>query len=207
MYMKKIIMKKIMKYINNNSDYSKEQLLEIEYGLTGIYLTLSKMIIISIIASWLGLFKEMIIFMILFNIIRTTAFGLHATKSWICLFSSSIIFIGLPFLCKYIEINVSFKIFLGIISIIFMYKNSPADTKKRPIVNKKRRIFLKLISTFISTIFVISSLIINDTFLSNCLLFSVILENFLISPLIYKIFNLPYNNYIDFLKSHPDFKQ
>lgn len=205
--MKKIIIKKIIKYIKNNCNYNKQQLLEIEYGLLSIYLSISKIIIISLIAYFLGLFKEMIIFMIFFNIVRSTAYGLHATKSWICLLSSIIIFIGLPFLCKSIEIDNIFKLIIGMISIILIYKNAPADTKKRPIVNKKRRLILKIVSTFISIAFIESSLIINDNFISNCLVLSIILENFLISPFIYKIFNLPYNNYIEFLKSHPDFNQ
>ena len=88
-----------------------------------------------------------------------------------------------------------------------MYKNAPADTKKRPIVSKSRRIKLKIISTTITGLFIIFSLIIKNNFIANCLIFATILENILISPLIYKIFNLPYNNYIDFLKSHPDFNQ
>lgn len=205
--MKKIIMEKIMKYIENNCNYTKQQLLEIEYGLLSIYLTISKIIIISLIAYFLGLFKEMMLFLIIFNIIRATAYGLHATKSWICLLSSTIIFVGFPFGCKYVVINDIFKIIIGLIAIIFIYKNAPADTKKRPIVNKKRRLILKITSTFISIIFIISSLIINNNYISNCLIMSVILENFLISPFIYKIFNLPYNNYIEFLKSHPDFNQ
>ena len=99
--MKKIIMNNLMNYIKENTNYTNTELMEIEYGLTGIYLTVSKIIIISIIAYLLGMFKEMIIFMVLFNIIRTTAFGLHATKSWICLLSSTIIFIGIPIICKW----------------------------------------------------------------------------------------------------------
>lgn len=203
--MKKIVMKKIMNYVKNNTKYNDTQLLEIEYGLTGIYLTISKMIIISIISLFLGIFKDMIIFMVLFNIIRTFAFGLHATKSWICLISSAIIFVGVPLISHYLTLNLLLKLFIGILCIIFIFKNSPADTKKRPIVSIRRRLILNYISTTIAIIFVILSLIINNDYISNCLIFSLILENFLISPLVYKFFNLPYNNYIDFLKSHPDF--
>lgn len=195
----------IMNYIKRNGNYSNIELLEIEYGLTGIYLTISKIIIIFFIAFCLGLFKEMIIFMIFFNVIRTTAFGLHATKSWICLVSSSLVFIGVPLICKYLEINIFIKGLLLIISTLLIYTNAPADTKKRPIVNKIRRRVLKYISTFIAISFLISSLMITNNFISNCLLFAIILEDFLISPFVYRIFNLPYNNYIDFLKSHPDF--
>ena len=203
--MKKIVMKKIMNYVKNNTKYNDTQLLEIEYGLTGIYLTISKMIIISIISLFLGIFKDMIIFMVLFNIIRTFAFGLHATKSWICLISSAIIFVGVPLISHYLTLNLLLKLFIGILCIIFIFKNSPADTKKRPIVSIRRRLILNYISTTIAIIFVILSLIINNDYISNCLIFSLILENILISPLVYKFFNLPYNNYIDFLKSHPDF--
>ena len=203
--MKKIVMKKIMNYVKNNTKYNDTQLLEIEYGLTGIYLTISKMIIISIISLFLGIFKDMIIFMVLLNIIRTFAFGLHATKSWICLISSAIIFVGVPLISHYLTLNLLLKLFIGILCIIFIFKNSPADTKKRPIVSIRRRLILNYISTTIAIIFVIISLIINNNYISNSLIFALILENFLISPLAYKIFNLSYNNYIDFLKSHPDF--
>lgn len=203
--MKKIVISNIMKYIKKRTNYNNQQLLEIEYGLTGIYLTISKLIIIFVIAIFLGLVKYLLIFMIFFNIIRTTAFGLHATKSWICLLSSTLIFIGIPILCKYLLLNYFIKVIIGIICIFLIYKNAPADTKKRPIVNLRRRFILNSISIFISVIFVIISLLVHDNYISNCLLFSLILENFLISPMIYKLFNLSYNNYIDFLKSHPDF--
>ena len=143
--------------------------------------------------------------MIIFNILRTTGFGLHATKSWICLLSSTLIFIGIPLLSIYIKLNLYIKILIGIISIVFMFKNAPADTKKRPIVNKKRRLILKMISTILAIIFSISAIIINNGFLSNCFIFALIVENILIAPLTYKLFKLPYNNYITFLKEHPDF--
>lgn len=202
--MKKLIINKSINYIKKYNNYSDLKLAEIEYGLTGLYLTISKIIIVSIIAIILGIFKEMLIFMVFFNIIRTTAFGLHATKSWICLLSSILIFIIIPILCVNININLYLKIVIGIFQIIFICKNAPADTKKRPIVNRKRRHILKLISTINSIIFVTISVIIKNNFISNCLIFSLILENCLISPVIYKLFKLPYNNYISYLKSHPE---
>ena len=205
--MKKLIISKLMNYIKKYNNYSEEKLLEIEYGLTGIYLTFSKIIIISIITIALGIFKEMLIFMICFNIIRTTAFGLHATKSWICLISSLLIFILLPLICIYIKIDNYIKLIIGIYSICLIYKNAPADTYKRPIVNKKKRQILKILSSIISIIFVIISIIIRNNFISNCLLFALLLENGLISPFVYKIFKLPYNNFLNYLNSHPDFVQ
>ncbi len=203
--MKKFIINNCMNYIKKYNDYDEGKLKEIEYGLTSIYLTSYKLIIICVISLLLGIFKEVLIFMILFNIIRATAFGLHATKSWICLVSSTIIFIGIPILCKNLNINIYLKTIICVLNIIFIFKNSPADTHKRPIVNKKRRFIYKTISTITVIIFSFIAIVIGNNFMSNCLIFSSILENCLISPYVYKLFKLPYNNYIKFLKEHPDF--
>lgn len=203
--MRNYIIDNCMDIIKKNKNYDKTKLAEIKYGLEGLYLTISKLIIITTIAIILGIFKEYIIFLLIYNIIRMPSFGLHATKSWICLVSSTIIFIGLPLIMKTIELNIIIKIIIGIILTIGMMLFSPADTHKRPIVNKKRRLIYKLISTLISIIYSFILIIIDNNFISNCLMFSIILESLMISPIVYKIFKLPYNNYIKFLETHPEF--
>lgn len=202
--MKNLIIKNCMTYIKNNTDYNETKLKEIEYGLTGLYLTISKFIVIIIISIYLRIFKEMLIFICLFNVIRMPAFGLHATKSWICLISSILIFIGLPMICMNLSLNNILKVIIGLICTLLMFKNSPADTYKRPIVSKKRRKVYNTISVIISIVFSIISVNINNNFISNCLIFALILENCLISPYVYKLFKLPYNNYITYIKNHPD---
>lgn len=204
--MKKIIIDKCINYIKNHNKYDSTKLAEIKYGLEAIYLTISKLIVITILAILLGIIKEMIIYMIIYNIIRTTSYGLHATKSWICLLTSTILFIGIPYLCINITIHLYLKIIIGILCAILMFKNSPADTYKRPIVSKKRRKRLKLLSTLISVIYCILAIIIPNNYLSNCFIFALIMQNGMISPTIYKIFKLPYNNYKDYILKHPEFQ-
>lgn len=203
--MKKIIVNHWMKIIKNNKNYDNVKLTEIEYGLTTIYLTISKLIIIALLSLLLGIFKEMITFLVIYNIIRMPSFGIHATKSWICLLFSSTAFIGLPIICKYIHISIEIKYLIGFVCCILMFKNSPADTKKRPIVNPKRRLTYKLVSTILAITFVILSIIFKDKYISNCLIIVLILQNIVISPITYKIFKQPYNNYKEFLRLNPDF--
>lgn len=193
--MKKVIIKKCMNLIKKNDSYNNTQLEEIEYGLTSLYLLISKLIIIFILGIVLGIVKEMIILMILYNIIRMPSFGIHASKSWICLVVSSLIFIIVPLICKSVEINIYIKSIIGIFGIITMYMYSPADTKKRPIVSIKRRNTYKFISVIIVTIYTLLSLIINDSYISNGLIFTIIIQSIIIHPLTYKIFNMSYDNY------------
>ena len=197
--MKKMIINYAMNLIEKNGNYNEEKLSIIKYGLEGLYLTITKLIIIFLLAYLLNIFKEMIIFLLIYNIIRATSFGLHATKSWICLITSTLIFIGFPIICKYVYLTKYFRVALGLILILFIYKNSPADTHKRPIINKNRRLFFKYISTFIGIIFIYISILINDNFISNCLIFSLFVQSFMIAPSVYKLFNLPYNNYLTYL--------
>ena len=182
----------IQKYYPN---YSEEKLAELKYGLLGLYLMISKSIIIFGIALYLNIFKELLIFTIIYNILRAPSFGMHASKSWICLVSSASIFILSTYLSINIHIPINIKLIFGILGIIFIYKNSPADTKKKPIISPKRRRIYKTISTIISIAFVITSLIISNNFLSNACIFSLLIQCIFTSPTMYKICGEPYNNY------------
>lgn len=198
--MQKIIINHWMNIIRKNNNFDDVKLEEIKYGLTGIYLTLSKFIIILLLSFVLNITKQTLILLFFFNIIRLTSFGIHAKKSWMCLVSSITLFIGIPFIIRLFKINLILKIILGIINIIHIYMYSPADTKKRPIVSPKRRKVYKYLSTLIAIIFFILSLILNNYYIQNSLIFALIIQNILISPLTYKIFKEPYNNYINYLK-------
>ena len=195
---KNFVVNRSMNLINDLNKYDKMQLEEIKYGIESIYLALSKIVVILIISSLLGLFKEAIIFLLMFNILRAFAFGLHASKSIWCWISSSISFIGIPYICKtFIFPNLIYFI-LPIICLVCFILYAPADTVKRPLINSRKRKLYKLLS-IISCVIYFGLIIITTNFLiKNLLLFALILESILILPLTYKIFKLPYKNYLNY---------
>lgn len=176
-------------------DYNDSKIDEIRYGLESIYLSLTKVVVILLITLLLGIFKEAVIVLLFFNIIRTTAFGIHATKSWMCWISSSILFIGIPYLCIYVDIpSIIHYIMIGLSIICFIFY-APADTKKRPLVRKNRRIKFKVLTLIIAFIYLVLFFNINSFFIKNVIACTMTLEAVLIHPLTYKVFNLPYKNY------------
>ena len=194
--MKRLLINGCMNIIKKNDPSIDEiKLAEIKYGLEGLYLTITKMIVIFTITLLLGIFKEMFIMLLVFNILRKTGFGIHAKKSWQCWLSSLSIFVILPYIAKLINIPIIIKIILSIISIIVMLLYAPADTYKRPLINKKKRLIWKTLSTINCSIMCTILIIIKDSTLSNLLLFGIYTEVALINPITYKIFKLPYNNY------------
>ena len=193
--MKKLIVSKIMNLVLKYNNYDEIKREELEYGIISIYLLIVKLIVILIIAALLSIFKEVIIFTLIYIPIRAVSFGLHATKSWVCLIVSTLMFVGLPSASKYLVLPLIIKSLIGIVAAVLMFKNSPADTENRPIINNNRRLFFKYCSVLIAIIYSFTSLFIKNIFISNSLLFALLIQCVITSPLVYKIFKLPYDNY------------
>lgn len=199
--MKEVFLNKSMDLLSSKYNYDSLTKEKILYGLEIIYIFITKLFVILISALIFGLFKEMLIFTLLLNGLRTFAYGVHAKKSWHCYISSLVVFILMPYIFINININLIQKIIISILSLISMYVYAPADTEKRPIVNMNQRKKLKLYSFLVCTIYIILSFIIKNKMIINLILLSMITESFVINPFIYKIFNLPYNNYKEYLKN------
>ena len=193
--MKDFVINKTLNYIYAHKDYTDIEKDMIKYGISNLYLQLTKTIVITGIAIILKIFIPYLIFTLLYNIIRMPSFGIHAKKSWHCWVSSIIIFNAIPYLTTIININIYIKVILSCIAIIYITYYSPADTVKRPIVSQKRRIIYKYLSCILSIIYSFLCLYIKDQIVANSLLFSLILQCVIISPFTYKLFGQPYNNY------------
>ena len=193
--MKKKFLNSSISLIQNNGNYTDEQLEVISYGLEGIYLTFTKMIILFGLSYVFGVFKEFLLLLVSYNIIRSQAFGIHATKSIYCLISSIILFIVGAFICKYVTLPFWFIISSAFICDICLLLYAPADTYKRPIVNKKKRKRFKLLSFCLGIVYTIFIIFFNDYFFVNYLVIGMIEAVLMILPISYKIFHLSYNNY------------
>ena len=192
--------KKFLEFSMNNikkkyPNYDEDKLDEIAYGLEAIYLTFTKIIIIFALAFILGIFKDMLLLLIFYNIIRTTAFGMHAKKSIHCLIISSIMFIGGGLLCKYVDINIYVKYIISIIAFITLVRYAPADTYKRPLVNKYKRKRYKILTIILSSLYLIFIILLKDSVVSSYLCFGLLDASLMIHPLVYRMFQLPYDNY------------
>lgn len=197
--MKKRFLNKMRSSISKQyPNYNNDKLDEIMYGVEGIYLTITKCIVIFTIALILGIFKELLLLLLAFNFIRLFAFGMHASKSSICLIFSSALFIGGAYLCKTIVLPTTLIYILYLVVLIIMILYSPSDTVKRPLIRKNRRLKFKILSVMVTTTYFITTLLINNNLYINCMIFGLVIECILIIPITYKAFNMPYKNYVNY---------
>ena len=194
--MKKKLLNKAIKNIKkNNQSLTEEQIEVIEYGLEGLYLTFTKIIVILLLSIVLNIFKETLLMLLFYNIIRLFAFGLHTKNSMACLITSLLLFIGGPYLSIYLNISLEVKIILSVIAVILIAIYAPADTEKRPLINEKKRKKFKILSIITSIIMTCLIIYTDGNYISNFMFIGFIEATIMILPITYKIYGLPYNNY------------
>ncbi len=193
--MKQLFLESGMNFIckyQSISDYDKKK---VKYGLEGLYLTITKMIILTVLALMLNMFKEFILVVVFFNVIRYTGFGFHAEKSYQCLLFSTFNFIAIPFLLLHIQLSNFFLYTICAICIFHYLLFAPADTKKRPLSNKRKRIIRKIVTVMIGFIYTLMITLLNNAYWTSIILSAMIIQSIIISPIIYRLFHQPYNNY------------
>ena len=104
-------------------------------------------------------------------------------------------FIGGAFICKYFYFPFWLSISIAIICDICLLLYAHADTSKRPIINKKKRIRFKIISFILGVIYTFLIIFFRDNSIINYLVIGMVEAVLMILPITYKFFKLPYNNY------------
>ena len=191
--MNDLIINKTIDFIKNNSNYSNKDFIKIRYGLEGVYLTISKLLIILLIGIIGNYLDTVLLTLLFFNILRFFAFGLHAKKSIQCLIISVIEFNILTYFLLKVSVSHNFLIIISIISLISFLLFAPSDTLKRPLTNKKKRIIRKVLS--IVSLLIMFVLAYYILYFRVSIVAAFIIEDFSINPLSYKLLGLSYNNY------------
>ena len=182
--MKEKVVDNIMNNIrNNNSNLSSVKLEEIRYGLSGLYSLFTKTSVVILLAIIFNIFKEFIIFLIFYGLLRGVGYGCHAKTNLQCWIFSTVLLIGIPLTFTNTHISNNIKIIVWLILFINFLVFAPADTEKRPMINKIRK--LKFKSAILLLSFIYLYLIIKFQNIGNLIIAGMILEGILVNPLGY----------------------
>ena len=188
--MKKFLVTSISNFIDlySKCNYDKELL---RYGIEVIYLNITKILVIIIIAYFIGYVAEVLLFLILFNNLRLFGFGVHALKSRDCWLASIFCFLIVPIVSSNLVFNLQVKVILCIISFILFMLYAPAETIKRSISSNKKTAY-KFLLLLIAVIYIFLCFSDIEQHIKSIIVSSLCLESFLITPIAYKLFAVPY---------------
>lgn len=168
-------------------EFSEEKLAEINYGIAIFVANSYKMLILFILAIFMGVFKYFLVAMLSFGLLRSFASGVHAKREWTCLPASILLFSGIIYLGTAVRLSILAISLLFTLCMSVMLKYSPADTEERPIASIKLRNKLKIMSCVSLLLLYTVSLYYNGTSVSSIITFSALFESVLIIPITYKL--------------------
>lgn len=179
----KVVNNLIIKIKEKNSNFDEIKLSEIRYGLQGLYTLVTKSFVTILLAIIFNIVFEFFLTLLFYIPLRSLGFGTHAKSNMQCWIFSILFLLLFPYLFNIININILLKIIIWLLCFINLVIFSPADTKKRPMINRVRKLKFKIGIIILSVIYLILIFIFNE--LSNLILYSLLLEGFLVNPLGY----------------------
>lgn len=178
-------------YLNKNElEFQKMKL-----GIEIILINISKISVILLLSASLNLFKESLLMLLVFAIIRKSTFGIHAKSSLGCTIISIIMFVLVPYVSYHIKINnyIVFSIF--VIINILLYKYAPADTENQPLIGKKLRSKLKNEAILTGIFLMLITLIVPYSVVKVLITLAAIFAVLTILPITYNLLKRRYKNY------------
>lgn len=177
----------ILNRLIKDKNYDTLKIMKLKLGLDILIINIPKYMILLLISYYLNILFYTVIMCIVFGILRSTSFGVHASSSLRCLITSLTLFVGGVYLCMYISISITFYLLISILLIISYYKYAPLSSHKYAKLSTKHKNYLKH-CTLLSLLFIlILAFIINDNTIKNIVLLSSFYQLVSIFPITCKI--------------------
>lgn len=177
----------------------------INYGLQLVVGEVPKIFIMLLIAYALGILKLSIISFLIIMPYRTFAGGFHLKTHIGCIIGTTLFYCGNVILSQHIILESFFikailVLAIWIFSMVMIKLYAPADTENVPIISKKDRKSKRIMSYITMTITLIIGLSVQNSIISNMLIFGVLIETLSITRVLYILTKNKYG-YEEYLKS------
>lgn len=199
--MKKKFIESSIRLIKNNKRVDELEEKKLRYGLEGFYNVFVKTIVMLVLAVVLDIVPEYVLLILVYSTLRLYGFGIHMKTSAQCWLTSVPMYIGGCLLIKYVTFPEYISVIIWIFGFLSFLLFAPADTPARPLIHKEKRIRAKILSILILIGYFVIYHYVDITVIKNVILYGVLMESVSISPIIYKLFHTPFNNYKSFVKT------
>ena len=177
-------------------DIDDERAEVINYGLQIIIGEVPKTFIMLAVAYILGVFKLSLITFLVLIPYRGASGGFHLHTHIGCIISTCLMYSGVALLSKYLVLSQVTKYLLiavvWLFGIIMVKLYAPADTEDVPILESKVRKKKQIASYIALTVALVAAIFINNSIISNILIFSNFVQTLTITKLAYRLTNNKY---------------
>ena len=192
--MKSVFINSSFNFINTHKELNDYSKIKIKYGLEVMYNFITKTSVVLLLAILFHALVEVFLIFLFYGLLRTFIHGVHGTSNTLCWIITLTSYVLSVFIIRTFVISNLVKIAICSISLVSIILWAPSDTKYRPLLNKRKRIYFKIISTLLASTYLLIILFTNYKY-NNCLLISLSLACLAINSITYWLFGLKRNNY------------
>ena len=178
---------------SNNIDERQREI--VKYFVVQILGEISKLFLMIGIAYLLGVGNLLLICFLAMSVYRCAGGGVHCKGHVSCFIVSFIFFFGNIYAAMYIRSSYLDYIYILmlIFNLIVIHLYAPADTEMKPIVSKKLRRNLKIVS-YVSMLamMIIGRFLITDITIRNIFIFGTFIQSITMLPISYRLIGTKY---------------
>ncbi len=180
---------------DNLDDITPTQKEIIQYTVVQTLGELLKIAIMFAVVWPFGVAHLLLIAILSMAIYRVPSGGVHSKSHIACFVTSMILFGGNVIVSSLVKgpyLDIIY-ILIFMINIPIIHYFAPADTEMKPVVSKKQRNMLRIISyVCMTTTILIGRFIITDLVIRNIFIFGTLIQSITMLPFIYKILGTKY---------------
>jgi len=156
------------------------------YGFQILYGGLNKFLLLITLGILLNILPQLLLTTISFASLRFWTGGLHYDSYAKCSYISLLSFTLIALLSKYIILNqfISMLIFLSVYFLILIY--APIEHPNK-LIKENKKLRFKIIALFMLTILTIIYMFINNTIISNSIVYGILLVGLISTPFANKL--------------------
>lgn len=177
----------------DNVDSTQKEV--IAYTVTQLLGEFIKIALMAVIACVFDVWKLLLIAIFSMAIYRVPSGGVHCKGHISCFVISSLLFFGNVVLSMFVRGPYLDYIYIAIflINLPVIHFLAPADTEMKPIVSKKLRRTLRIISYIAMTVTILlGRFVITDITIRNIFIFGTLFQSITMLPFMYKLVNTKY---------------
>lgn len=175
---------------------------KIKYGLESLYNLLTKVIVMLGLSILFNIWKEYLLLVGFYSLVRRYTYGIHAKSTLACWFTTIPIYMLGCYFIKFASLPNPIIYFIWSLSFVSFLLWAPADTPARPLIHQNIRKQQKTKSCLICILYLLLIIALHIRYIDNVIIYSLLIQSICINPITYWITKTPFDNYKVYYKKH-----
>lgn len=176
----------------------EENYAEMRSGILTTVVYIVNTALLIVLSLWLRIVPEVLLFVVVYGLLRSASFGFHWPKAWICLTTSMVEYIGLSLLAKWLPAttyDLYWRLGIWVLCLVVVIRYAPAPTKKRPLPKSHYKPYqiASIVAMLLFGVAIALLTWLGQSAYANVVTFAIACQAVYLLPVLFRYFETPTN--------------